>query len=236
MRGLVAEAGLDGEIEVESAGTGNWHIGYPPDERSVAAAAERGVELTGEARQVAQGDFDGFDLLIAMDRQNRDDLLAMAQSESGPREGPAASLIRGRRARRAGSLLRRRGRIRRGRRDHRALVQGADRGHHHRPQVSEFRKSRPDARRADFEMEAAGLRWLAEADGIRVPEVLGVGGDPGWLALERIETGRLSDEGAEELGRGLAAMHATRRKEPRFAAAGRSGRRSSHRPGRARAG
>jgi protein-tyrosine phosphatase len=82
MRGLVAEAGLDGEIEVESAGTGKWHIGYPPDERSVAAAAERGVELTGEARQVAQGDFDGFDLLIAMDRQNRDDLLAMAQSES----------------------------------------------------------------------------------------------------------------------------------------------------------
>ena len=82
MRGLVAEAGLDGEIEVESAGTGNWHIGYPPDERSVAAAAERGVELTGEARQVAQGDFDGFDLLIAMDRQNRDDLLAMAQSET----------------------------------------------------------------------------------------------------------------------------------------------------------
>ena len=57
MRGLVAEAGLDGEIEVESAGTGNWHIGYPPDERSVAAAAERGVELTGEARQVARGDF-----------------------------------------------------------------------------------------------------------------------------------------------------------------------------------
>jgi fructosamine-3-kinase len=73
--------------------------------------------------------------------------------------------------------------------------------------MSEFRKSRPDARLADFEMEAAGLRWLAEAEGIRVPEVLGVGGDPGWLALERIETGRLSDEGAEELGRGLAAMH-----------------------------
>ena len=55
MRGLVAEAGLEDEIEVESAGTGNWHIGYPPDERSVAAAAERGVELTGEARQVAAG-------------------------------------------------------------------------------------------------------------------------------------------------------------------------------------
>jgi len=81
MRGLVADACLDDEIEIESAGTGDWHVGYPPDERSVAAAAERGVELAGEARQVARGDFDGFDLLIAMDRQNRDDLLAMAQSE-----------------------------------------------------------------------------------------------------------------------------------------------------------
>jgi fructosamine-3-kinase len=57
-------------------------------------------------------------------------------------------------------------------------------------------------------MEAAGLRWIAEADGIRVPAILGVGGDPGWLALERIETGRLSDQGAEELGRALAGMHA----------------------------
>ena len=81
MRGLVRDAGLEGEIEVESAGTGDWHLGHPPDERSVAAAAERGIELTGEARQVARGDFDGFDLLIAMDRRNRDDLLRMAQSE-----------------------------------------------------------------------------------------------------------------------------------------------------------
>ena len=81
MRGLIAEAGLDGEIEVESAGTGDWHIGYPPDERSVAAAAERGVELTGKARQVGRGDFGSFDLLIAMDRQNERDLLALASSE-----------------------------------------------------------------------------------------------------------------------------------------------------------
>jgi len=81
MRGLVAEAGLEREVEIESAGTGNGHIGCPPDERSIAAAAERGVELTGEARQVARGDFESFDLLIAMDRQNRDDLLAMAQSD-----------------------------------------------------------------------------------------------------------------------------------------------------------
>lgn len=81
MRGIVAEAGLGDEIEVESAGTGDWHIGHPPDERSVAAAAQRGVELTGKARQVARGDFDKFDLVIAMDRQNRDDLMTIARSE-----------------------------------------------------------------------------------------------------------------------------------------------------------
>ena len=75
--------------------------------------------------------------------------------------------------------------------------------------MSDFRKSRPDAPRADFEMEAAGLSWLAEADGIRVPEVRGVGGDPAFIALERIETGRLSEQGAEELGRALAGMHGT---------------------------
>ncbi|MDX6615686.1 MAG: low molecular weight protein-tyrosine phosphatase [Solirubrobacterales bacterium] len=78
MRGLLAEAGLEGEIEVESAGTGDWHIGEPPDRRSVAAAADRGVELGGSSRQVTPADFGRFDLLIAMDRFNRDDLVAMA--------------------------------------------------------------------------------------------------------------------------------------------------------------
>jgi len=73
--------------------------------------------------------------------------------------------------------------------------------------VSDFRKSRADATRSDFEMEAAGLRWLAEAEGIRVPAVRGIGGDPGWISLEWIETGRLSDAGAESLGSALAGMH-----------------------------
>jgi protein-tyrosine phosphatase len=78
MRGLVREAGLEGEIEVESAGTGHWHLGHPPDPRSVEAAAARGVELTGTARLVTAEDFDDFDLLVAMDRANRDDLIALA--------------------------------------------------------------------------------------------------------------------------------------------------------------
>jgi protein-tyrosine phosphatase len=78
MRGLVAEAGLESEIDVESAGTGDWHVGQPPDRRSVAAAADRGVELGGSARQVGAVDFERFDLLVAMDRYNRDDLLSLA--------------------------------------------------------------------------------------------------------------------------------------------------------------
>lgn len=81
MRGLVAETGLDGEIEIESAGTGGWHVGDPPDPRSVAAAAERGVELAGAARQVDEADFEGFDLLVAMDRSNRDALRRLAPDE-----------------------------------------------------------------------------------------------------------------------------------------------------------
>ncbi len=78
MRGLVADAGLDAEIEVESAGTGDWHVGQAPDQRSIAAAADRGVELTGRARQVQPADFEEFDLLIAMDRSNFGDLARLA--------------------------------------------------------------------------------------------------------------------------------------------------------------
>ncbi len=78
MRKLVAEAGLEGEIEVDSAGTGPWHVGRPPDPRAVAAGAKRGYELTGLGRQVTESDFADFDLILAMDRFNRLTLLGMA--------------------------------------------------------------------------------------------------------------------------------------------------------------
>jgi protein-tyrosine phosphatase len=78
LRGLVAEAGVAGEIEVESAGTGSWHVGDPPDPRAAAAAAERGVELAGVARAVDAADFESHDLIVAMDRSNRDALLRLA--------------------------------------------------------------------------------------------------------------------------------------------------------------
>jgi protein-tyrosine phosphatase len=81
MRALVEEAGLSEQIEIDSAGTGGWHAGSPPDPRSVAAAARRGIHLTGGARQVRLQDFDDFDLLVALDRANERDLLRLAPHE-----------------------------------------------------------------------------------------------------------------------------------------------------------
>ena len=69
-----------------------------------------------------------------------------------------------------------------------------------------FVKTRADAAPGEFAAEAAGLGWLAEPGALRTPRVLEV--DDGYLALEWIERGRLSDAGAEELGRGLAETHA----------------------------
>ena len=81
MRHLLRERGLEDEVALDSAGTGGWHIGAPPDERSAAAARRRGIALDGAARQVVAEDFARFDLLVAMDRSNRRDLLALAPDE-----------------------------------------------------------------------------------------------------------------------------------------------------------
>ncbi len=70
MRALVREAGLEDEIEIDSAGTGAWHAGSAPDPRSTAAAARRGITLEGGARQVADEDFEHYDLILAMDGEN----------------------------------------------------------------------------------------------------------------------------------------------------------------------
>jgi len=81
MRSLVREQGLEDRIEVASAGTGGWHAGEPPDARATAAARRRGIALDGAARQVRPEDFEDFDLLIAMDRENLRGLLAIAPDE-----------------------------------------------------------------------------------------------------------------------------------------------------------
>jgi protein-tyrosine phosphatase len=67
LRHLAKEAGV--EVHVESAGTGDWHLGHPPDERAQHHARGRGYDLSAQrARQVAQRDFEAFDLIVAMDR------------------------------------------------------------------------------------------------------------------------------------------------------------------------
>jgi protein-tyrosine phosphatase len=81
MRDLVEQAGLEDSIELDSAGTGAWHVGSSPDERATAAARSRGVDLAGSARQVSASDFDEFDLLLAMDGSNMDELRLRARDE-----------------------------------------------------------------------------------------------------------------------------------------------------------
>lgn len=67
-------------VEVDSAGTGGWHVGAPPDARMRTTAAEMGLTLTGQARQVVASDFDDFDIIVAMDQQNQRDLVDLAPS------------------------------------------------------------------------------------------------------------------------------------------------------------
>jgi protein-tyrosine phosphatase len=81
MRSLVAEAGMQEAVEIDSAGTGAWHVGSAPDARASAAAHGRGVVLEGLARRVRSEDFEHFDLLLAMDGENLRELRRLAQGE-----------------------------------------------------------------------------------------------------------------------------------------------------------
>lgn len=77
MSHLIKQAGLSDRIVCDSAGTGGYHIGSPPDQRMTAAAKRRGIELKGQARQFKTSDFANFDLILAMDRENYQDILSL---------------------------------------------------------------------------------------------------------------------------------------------------------------
>ena len=84
MRTLVQNAQLGDRVVLDSAGTGGWHVGEPPDPRSQAAAFERGYDLSElRARQFRADDFDRFDLVLAMDRSNLRDLEWLAKARGG---------------------------------------------------------------------------------------------------------------------------------------------------------
>ena len=67
---LVDQAGLTDRFEVDSAGTGAWHVGERADARAAMVASQHGVELPSRARQITSDDLDHFDYVIAMDREN----------------------------------------------------------------------------------------------------------------------------------------------------------------------
>jgi protein-tyrosine phosphatase len=75
---MVRDRGLGGQLQVDSAGTHNYHPGNPPDERSQAHAVKRGYDLSAlRARQISDSDFERHDLILAMDWDN----LALIQDE-----------------------------------------------------------------------------------------------------------------------------------------------------------
>jgi protein-tyrosine phosphatase len=77
---LAAQVGSNGRYQVASAGTGAWHVGEAPDRRMRRVAASHGLKYSGQARQFTRGDFENFDWIIAMDTNNRSQLLALADS------------------------------------------------------------------------------------------------------------------------------------------------------------
>lgn len=80
MQHLAEEAGLD--WEVDSAGTGSWHIGEGPDRRSTRAARNHGIDISKQVcRQFKTSDFDEFDHIFVMDKNNLTDVISLARND-----------------------------------------------------------------------------------------------------------------------------------------------------------
>lgn len=70
------------KVDVESAGTGHWHVGSSPDPRSIDIANKNKIDITGQrGRQFQPSDFEDFDFIYVMDNSNKSDLLEMAKSD-----------------------------------------------------------------------------------------------------------------------------------------------------------
>jgi protein-tyrosine phosphatase len=81
MNHLVQQAGIGDRFDCDSAGTSSYHIGSSPDQRMTLAAKQQGIPLQGQARQFQVQDFQDFDLILAMDRQNYRDILSLDTSQ-----------------------------------------------------------------------------------------------------------------------------------------------------------
>jgi low molecular weight protein-tyrosine phosphatase len=83
MADLVLREGLGGLVTVASAGTGDWHVGDPPDARATAEATRRGIPMRGTAKQFRRADFGRFDMVLAMDEENARALRRLAPDDEG---------------------------------------------------------------------------------------------------------------------------------------------------------
>jgi len=80
-RAAFADAGIAATLD--SAGTGDWHVGHPPDRRAQAEARRHGVDISDlRARQLTRSDFHDFDLILAADEQNLRDALALRPADA----------------------------------------------------------------------------------------------------------------------------------------------------------
>jgi len=77
MNHLLQQRQLTDRIQCDSAGTASYHVGNPPDRRMTAAAKRQGITLAGQARQFEPDDFETFDLILAMDKSNYQDILRL---------------------------------------------------------------------------------------------------------------------------------------------------------------
>ncbi|MET0581584.1 MAG: low molecular weight protein-tyrosine-phosphatase [Pseudoxanthomonas sp.] len=83
LRSRIAASPLEGRVQVDSAGTGDWHAGQPPDSRAIACARRHGVDISMlRARQVRRSDYADFDWLLCADGQNVRDVLRQAPASA----------------------------------------------------------------------------------------------------------------------------------------------------------
>lgn len=76
---LIGNAGLAPQFKVDSAGTGPWHVGNPPDQRSIEIAFRHGIDISAQrARKVRKSDFETYDAILAMDGNNLKTLATMS--------------------------------------------------------------------------------------------------------------------------------------------------------------
>jgi low molecular weight protein-tyrosine phosphatase len=83
---LINKESLENQIIIHSAGTGNWHLGEPPDSRMQATARDKGIHLTSRGQQIQAGDIRRYDLILAMDQSNLETIEYLCSPEAAAKK------------------------------------------------------------------------------------------------------------------------------------------------------